>query len=102
MLILILSVLLAVSLAVNYVILKKALRVNEAYISGIESVEESIYEIEKLLNVTNKILATPLASNDPFVVKIHKELQNVHSSVAATSEKLSLHWNINGDDDGKA
>lgn len=100
--IVILSVLLAVSGAWNIVATRRALALDNALIDGADSLEKSLDDINNAYGAVGKILQSPLASNDPKIVQIHKELKRVHDSLLIVADHLVASWNKNTQEDDKS
>lgn len=97
--IVILSVLLAASGAWNIIATRRALALDNALLDGSESLEKSIDDINQAYGIVGKILQSPLASNDPKIVQIHKELKRVHDSLLIVADHLVASWNKNTQED---
>ena len=91
--IVILSILLAASLAGNVIVTKRALKIDETLVNGGAAIEQCLDSINISYQVVGKIVQMPLASNDPKVIQIHKELQRVHANLLAVATKLAKSWN---------
>ena len=91
--IIILSVLLAISLAGNVYITRLALKINNTAHVGVLAVEECLDSINLSYGIVGKILQLPLASNDSKVIQIHKELKRVHGNLLVVANKLAQSWN---------
>ncbi len=91
--IVILSVLLAASLAGNVYITQRALKINNTAHIGALAVEECLDSINLSYGIVGKILQLPLASNDSKVIQIHKELKRVHGNLLVVANKLAQSWN---------
>ena len=89
----ILGILLAVSLAWNVIITRRAMLLDSMLQDGGESIEECLDEINEAYGTVGKILRSPLASNDPKIVQIHKELKRVHDSLLVIANGLVSSWN---------
>ncbi len=91
--IVVLSVLLALSLAWNVVITKRAIALDNTLAVGGESLEGCLDEINKAYGAVGVIIQSPLASNDPQIVRIHKELKRVHDTLLVVADRLVSSWN---------
>ncbi len=98
----ILSVLLIVSGAWNVIATRRALALDNALLDGAESLEKSLDDINSAYGAVGKILQSPLASNDPKIVQIHKELKRVHDSLLIVADHLVTSWNKNTQEDDKS
>lgn len=93
--IVILSVLLALSLTWNVIATRRALALDNLLIEGVEALEDSLDELNKAYGTVGKITQSPLASNDPKIVQIHKELKRVHDTLLVVADRLVSSWNKN-------
>jgi len=94
----VLGVLLVLSVSWNVIATKRALALDSALTDGAESVEECLDKINEVYGNVNKILQSPLASNDPKVIQIHKELKRVHDSLLVVANRLVSSWNDDEDE----
>lgn len=95
----VLSLVLAVSLGWNFVVTRQALKMDEALNRGGEELENCLDEINKAYGTVGKILQSPLASNDPQIVRIHKELKRVHDGLLVIANRLVSSWNDETDEE---
>lgn len=86
---------LALSLAANVLTLKRALKLHATLTAGGLAVERCLDNIDASYAVVGRILQGPLASNDPRVVQIHKELKATHGNLLVIADRLASSW---GDD----
>lgn len=95
----VLSLVLAVSLGWNFIVTRQALKMDEALNRGGEELENCLDEINKAYGTVGKILQSPLASNDPQIVRIHKELKRVHDGLLVIANRLVSSWNDETDEE---
>lgn len=96
--VIVLVLLLIPSLVLNYLVVTKAVRLNETLLIGSESIEEALDEINDAYGTVGRILQSPLAANDPKIVQIHKELKRVHVKLLAVADRLVSSWNEDEED----
>jgi hypothetical protein len=78
---------------------RRALKLDNALLDGVEAVEEALDKINEVYGNVGRILQSPLATNDPKVVQIHKELKRVHNSLLIVADRLVSSWNKNEQDE---
>ncbi len=89
----ILSVLLLLCLTWSFIATRRALKLDIALLDGVDAIEESLDKINEVYGTVGRILQSPLATNDPKVVQIHKELKRVHDSLLVVADRLVSSWN---------
>lgn len=97
--IVILALLLSLSLTWNVIATRRAIKLDNSLIEGAESVEDCLDKINDVYGNVGKILQSPLATNDPKVVQIHKELKRVHDSLLVVADRLVSSWNKDNTED---
>jgi len=89
----ILSALLITSLAWSVIVTRRALAIDRTLLAGAEAVEDCLDAINVSYGVVGKIVQLPLATNDPKVIQIHRELKRVHGNLLAVATRLEKSWN---------
>lgn len=97
--IVVLSVLLALTGTWAVIATRRALKLDNALIDGVDVVEQALDKINEVYGNVGRILQSPLATNDPKVVQIHKELKRVHDSLLVVADRLVSSWNKNEQDE---
>jgi hypothetical protein len=87
------------SIVWNVVITGRAIKMDDALQRGGEGLENCLDEINKAYGTVGKILQSPLASNDPQIVRIHKELKRVHDGLLVIANRLVSSWNNETDEE---
>lgn len=87
-----LLLLLAVSLGVNVYLGKISFRLARVVLSFEENLEECLDGLDDVYAKVGKILQSPLATDDPQVIQIHKELKRAHGFVLSAANTLVENW----------
>lgn len=90
--IIILSILLAINVVANVVLLERFVRLGRVVLDVEEAVEESLDGIDQVYGRVGQILQTSLASNDPKVVQIHNELRRSRDYLLVVANRLIASW----------
>lgn len=91
--IVILSVLLTASFVWNVVVTRRAIALDTLLNDNAEAIEVCLDEINAAYGTVGKITDSPLAANDPQIVRIHKELKRVHDTLLVVANRLVSSWN---------
>lgn len=100
--IVILSVLLVMSVAWNIIVTQRALALDILLSDNAEAIEVCLDEINTAYGTVGKITDSPLASNDPQIVRIHKELKRVHDTLLVVANRLVSSWNTTEQEDSSS
>lgn len=87
-----LLLLLAVSLGVNVYLAKTSYKLARIVLNFEESLEDCLDGLDEVYAKVGKVLQSPLASDDPHVIQIHKELKRAHGFVLTAANILTENW----------
>ncbi len=87
-----LVLLLIVSLGVNVYFGRICFKLARVILSFEESLEECLDGLDDVYAKVGKILQSPLATDDPQVIQIHKELKRAHGFVLNAANILIENW----------
>lgn len=96
----IVAILLVLSLAVNVVVINRWYKLARVVLGHEEAIEECLDGINNVYGNVDKILQSPLATNDPKVVQIHRELKRVHDYLLHIANRLTSGWSDQKEDAG--
>lgn len=89
------------SLSVNVFVINRAIKFARLILTQEQAIEESLDGINDAYANVGKILQLPLATNDPKVIQIHRELKRTHDYILYVANRLTDGWsNPTKDNDG--
>lgn len=92
--------LLLLSLALNVYVIYKAVNFARILLKQEESLEECLDGIDEVYKNVGKILELPLATNDPKVFQIHRQLKQAHAYLLHVANRLTSGWSENKENIG--
>lgn len=81
--------LLLLSIALNVYMSLKAIKFARILLQQEESLEECLDGIDSVYKDVGKILELPLATNDPKVFQIHRQLKQAHAYLLVVANRLT-------------
>jgi hypothetical protein len=90
--------LLVISVAVNVVVINRWYKLARAVLGHEEAIEECLDGINSVYVNVDKILQSPLATNDPKVMQIHRELKRAHDYLLYIANRLTSGWSDQKED----
>lgn len=92
--------LLVLSLALNGVVLHRWYKLARLVLTHEEAIEDCLDGINNVYVNVDKILQSPLATNDPKVTQIHRELKRAHDYLLLIANRLTSGWSDQKEDTG--
>lgn len=80
------------SIALNVIVIFRWYKLARIVLGHEEAIEECLDGIDVAYSNIDKILQSPLATNDPKVLQIHHELRRVHHYLLQIANRLSTGW----------
>lgn len=94
------TVLLVLSVALNVVVIHRWYKLARVVLGHEEAIEECLDGINNVYGNVDKILQSPLATNDPKVMQIHRELKRAHDYLLYIANRLTSGWSGQKEDTG--
>ena len=88
----VISTLFVISLIVNVAFIDRWIKLARLVLKQEENIEECLDKLNSVYENVGKILQLPLATNDPKVVQIHRELKQAHDCVLIVANRLTFGW----------
>ena len=92
--------LLILSVVLNVVVINHWYKLARVVLGHEEAIEECLDGINSVYGNVDKILQSPLATNDPKVVQIHRELKRAHDYLLYIANRLTSGWSDQKEDAG--
>ncbi len=86
------TTLLILSLALNALLIDRWVKLGRVVLKQEEDIEECLDGLNDVYGNVGKILQLPLATNDPKVMQIHRELKRAHDYVLVVASRLTSGW----------
>ena len=80
------------SVALNVIVIFRWYRLARVVLLHEETIENCLDDIDVVYSNIDKILQSPLATNDPKVLQIHHEFRRVHHYLLQIANRLSSGW----------
>ncbi len=84
--------LLLFSILLNIVVLHRWYKLARLVLTHEEAIEECLDGINTVYTNVSVILQSPLATNDPKVTQIHRELKSAHAYLLKLANRLTFGW----------
>lgn len=81
-----------ISIALNILIFQRWLKLAKLVLNHEVAIEECLDGINNVYSNVDKILQSPLATNDPKVTQIHRELKRAHEYILQIANRLTSGW----------
>lgn len=88
----IIIILLILSLILNVIVFHRWFKLARIVLDHEIAIEECLDGINNVYQNVDKILQTPLATNDPKVLQIHRELKRAHEYLLYVANRLTSGW----------
>jgi hypothetical protein len=88
----IIIILLILSLILNVIVFHRWFKLARIVLDHETAIEECLDGINNVYQNVDKILQTPLATNDPKVLQIHRELKRAHEYLLYVANRLTSGW----------
>jgi hypothetical protein len=92
--------LLLLSIAANVVLVQRWYKLARVVLGHEEAIEECLDGINSVHMNVDKILQSPLATNDPKVTQIHRELMRARDYLLYIANRLTSGWSNQKEDAG--
>ncbi len=92
--------LLLLSVALNVVVINRWYKLARLVLGLEQTIEDCLDGINNVYGNVDKILQSPLATNDPKVMQIHLQLKRAHDYLLHVANRLTSGWSDQKEDAG--